>query len=124
MKKIVLTLIILSAGAAAFQSAHQATKRLQVEAGTLQQSWMMETQRMAAAQIENSGLAERVGELKRTLTAARPSPENELWSALQTNRADRLSDKLRTRLQEEFGFSWESFRDYIVVSKETVGKLD
>jgi hypothetical protein len=124
VKKLLLALTILSFGAAAFMSARQATNRLQEQTGILRQALMAETQRLAAAQADQAGLAERGGELKRTLAVTRPAPENELWSALQTNRADRLPDKLRERLREEFGFTWESFKDYIVVSKETVGKLD
>jgi hypothetical protein len=124
MKKILVALIILSAGAGAFQIVRQSTNRIQEENETLHQALTVETQRLAAAQSEQAGLAEHGAELKRTLAVTRPSPENELWSALQTNRADRLPDKMRERLWDEFGFTWQSFRDYIVVSKNTVRKLD
>src|SRR4051812_25979338 len=100
MKKILLSLTVLSISAAAFQSARQSTNRLQAEAGTLRQAWMEETQQLATAQTEQASLAEHVGELKRTLAVTRPTPENELWSALQTNRVDHLPDKVRDRLRE------------------------
>lgn len=123
MKKLLLALTILSAGAGAFQLGRLSTGHLQEEAGTLCQSWMDETQRLATAQAEGVGLTERVGELKRTLAATRPARENGLWSALQTNRADRLPEDLQERLREEFSFSWPSFQDYILVSKPTVSNL-
>lgn len=124
MKKVLLALIILSAGAGAFQIARQSTNRLREESETLRQALTVETQHVAAAQSEQGGLGARGGELKRTLAMTQPARENELWSALQTNRADRLPDKMQQRLWEEFGFTWESFKEYIVVSKNTVRKLD
>ena len=123
MKKILLALTILSAGAGAFQIVRESTNRLQEETAKLHQTWMVETQWLETAQIEQASLAERGGEMKRTLELTPVTPENQLWLALQTNRADRLSAKLRKRLQEEFGFTWQSMKDYIVVSKHTVRKL-
>ena len=123
MKKLLLALTILSAGAGAFHIGRLSTGHLQEEAGTLRQAWMNETRRLATAQAEGAGLAERVGELKRMLAATRPARENGLWSALQTNRADRLPEDLQERLREEFSFSWQSFQDYILVSKPTVSNL-
>ena len=120
MKKILLALAILGVGAGAFQRARQSTSRLQAEAATLRQSWMVETQRMASAPAEQAGLTRRVDELKQTLAVTRPAPEGELWSALQTNRADRLPVELQERLWEQFDFSWQSFKDDIVVSKQTL----
>ena len=99
MKKILLALTILSAGAGAFHLGRLSTGHLQEEAGTLRQAWMNETRRLATAQAEGAGLAERVGELKRMLAATRPARENGLWSALQTNRADRLPEDLQERLR-------------------------
>ena len=123
MKKILLALTILSAGAGAFQIVRQSTNRLQEETAKLHQTWMVETQWLATAQIEQASLVERSGEMKRTLALTQPAPVNELWLALQTNRADRLPSKLRKRLLEEFGFTWQSTKDYIVVSKHTIRKL-
>ncbi len=123
MKKILLALTILSAGAGAFHLGRLSTGHLQEEAGTLREAWMDETQRLATAQAEGAGLTERVGELKRTLAATRSAPENRLWSALQTNRADRLPEDLQARVREEFSFSWPSFKDYILVSKPAVRGL-
>ena len=120
MKKILLALTIISAGAGAFHIGRLSTSRLQQEAEALRQSWMVETQRMPAAQTEQAGVAERVDELKQTLAVTRPAPEGELWSALQTNRADRLPVELQERLWEQFDFSWQSFKDDIVVSKQTL----
>jgi hypothetical protein len=123
MKKILLALTILSVGAGAFQIARQSTNRLQEEIAKLHQSWMVETQWLATAQIEQAGLAERGGEMKRTLALTPVTPENQLWLALQTNRADCLPSKLQKRLREEFGFTWQSMKDYVVVRKHTVRKL-
>jgi hypothetical protein len=123
MKKVLLALTILGAGAGAFHTQRQSTKQHQDEAATLRESLMMETQRLTAMQTEQAGLAGHVGEIKQTLARIRPMPENELWSALQTNRADRLPRKLREQLRDELGFTWHSLPDYIVVSKKTVRNL-
>lgn len=123
MKKILLALAIISAGAGAYHMGRLANSRLQHETEALRQSWMVETQRMAAAQTEKAGVAGRVDELKQTLAVTRPAPEGELWSALQTNRADHLPEELQERVWEQFDFSWQSFKDDIVVSKQTVRSL-
>src|SRR5262245_5241257 len=124
MRKFLLALTILSVGTGGLHIARQSTNQLQQEADTLHQAWMAETQWLATAQIERAALAERDSEMERTLAVTHVTPENELWLAVQSNRAHRLPGKLAERLREEFGFTWHSMKDYVVVSKQTVRKLD
>jgi hypothetical protein len=123
MNKILLALIILSAGAGVLRTAHQSTARLQHEAKVTREAWLAQTQWIAVAQSEQAGLTERIRELKQALRQAQAVKENTLWSALQTNRADRLPPELSERLLEELGFNWQSSPDFIVVSKQTLRDL-
>ena len=120
MNKFLLALTILSAGAGASHVTRQSTIRLQHEAKAARETWLVQTQLVAAAQSEQAGLTERIRELKQTLAQSPALAESALWSALQTNRTDRLPPELRERLLEELGFNWQSSADFIVVSKETV----
>ena len=123
MKKILLALTLFSVGVGAFGIVRQSTSRLHERTAELQRAWTVETQWLASAQIEQTRLAERGDELKRTLALLPVVPVNEFWLAVQTNRADRLPNKLLKHLREEFGFSWHTMKEYIVVSKKTIGKL-
>ncbi len=123
MIKILLAMTFLSAGAGGILTIRQSTTRLQHEANAAREAWLTQTQLVAAAQREKDGLKERLGELKQTL-AQTPTPAGSaLWSALQTNRADRLPPELRERLMEELGFNWKASADFVVVSKETIRQL-
>jgi hypothetical protein len=120
MNKILLALTILTAGAGAFHTARQSATRLQQEANIIREDWLAQTQLVAAAQIDLAGLNERVLELKQSLKQSPPVTDTALWSALQTNRADRLHRVLLERVREELGFNWKFSPDYIVVSKRAV----
>jgi hypothetical protein len=120
MNKILLALTILSAGAGAFHTARQSATRLQREANSIREDWMAQTQLVAAAQMDLAGLNERVRELKQPQQQSRPVTDTALWSALQTNRADRLPRPLLDRVREELAFNWKFSPDYIVVSKQAV----
>lgn len=120
MNRILLALTILGAGAAGFHTAHRSTTQLSHEAQTVREAWLTQTQLVAAAQSDQAGLTEHIRELKQTLAQPPTVAESALWSALQTNRADRFPPELRERIFEELGFNWRSSPDFIVVSKQTV----
>ena len=120
MIRIFLALTILGAGAGGFLTARQSTIQLQHEAKATLETWVTQTQLVAAAQSDQAKLTEHVRELKQALAQPPTVTENALWSALQTNRADRLPPELRQRLLEELGFDWRFSPDFIVVSKQTV----
>lgn len=123
MIKILLAMTLLSAGAGGFLTIRQSTTRLQHAAQSLREAWLVQTQRVATAQGERAGLIERARELKQTLTQFPAGAENSLWSALQTNRADRLPPEVRERLMEELGFKWKASADFVFVSKEAIRRL-
>ncbi len=120
MNRILLVLTILGTGTGGFLAARQSATQLRHEAQAACEAWLIQTQLVATAQSEQAGLTERIRELKQTLAQSKPTSENPLWSALQTNRADRLPAELRERLFEELGFNWRSSTDYILVSKQAV----
>src|SRR5213078_2668982 len=91
MNKILLALTILGAGAGGFLTARQSTRQLQHEANVTRESWLAQSQLVAGALGDQAGLIERVRELKQALRQTPAVPENALWSALQTNRADQLA---------------------------------
>jgi hypothetical protein len=123
MNRILLASIILSASTGGFLIAHQSAAQLQREAQSLHDAWLVQTQRVGAAQTERASLTERVRDLKQTLAQLPAATENTLWSALQTSRADRLPAELQERLREELGFNWRNSEDYILVSKDAVRQL-
>jgi hypothetical protein len=81
---------------------------------------VVQTQQLAAVQSEQTDLTERMRQLKASLAQSQPVAENALWSALKTNRADRLPPELRERVLEELGFNWQFFPDFIVVTKKAL----
>ena len=123
MNKILLALTLLAAGAGAFHSAHQYASQLQQKVRAADEAWQLHTQQLAAAQSEQATLTDRVRELKQNLAQSPAVTQSALWSALQTDRVDRLPPELRERLLEELGFNWQSAKDFIVVSKQTVRDL-
>jgi len=120
MNKILLALTILVVGAGGFLTARNLTTQLAHEADANHESWLVQTQQLAAVQREQADLAVRIRGLKASLAQSQPVAENALWSMLQTNRADELPPELRERVLEELGFNWQSSADFIVVTKETV----
>src|SRR5690349_9242187 len=90
MNKILLALTILSVGAGGLLITRQSTTQLQQEAKAALETWLTQTQLVAAVQSDQAGLMERVRELKQVLAQPPVVTESAVWSALQTNRADRL----------------------------------
>ena len=123
MKKILLVITFLATGAGAFHAARQHATQLQQKVQAVNESWQIHTQQLAVAQSEQIALTERIRELRETLAQSRPVTENALWTALQTNRADRLSPELRQRVLAELGFNWKFSPDFVVVSKQAVRDL-
>jgi hypothetical protein len=121
MNRILLALAILAAGTVGSLTAHYSTSKLRRAASATHESWVVQTQDLAAARVERERLAERIRELKQSLRQAEATGhQNGLWSALETNRIGHLAPDLREHLLEELGFSWNSSDAFIVVSKETV----
>ena len=124
MNKILLALAILGAGTAGSLTARHSTMRLQREASATRESWVVQTQVLAAAQGERARLAERIRELKQNLRQAEAAGNQKgVWSVLETNRTGDLAPDLREHLLEELGFNWNSSEAFIVVSKETLREI-
>jgi hypothetical protein len=120
MNKILLAMMLFTVGAGAFHAAHRHSAQLQQKVQAAHESWQIHTQQLADARSEQAGLTERIRELKQTLAQSRPGAGSALWSALQTNRADRLPRELRRQTLAELGFDWRTSPDFVVVSKRTV----
>jgi hypothetical protein len=123
MNKILLVITFLAVGAGAFHSAHQRAIRIEQKVQSAHVSWQNHTQQLAVAQSEQAALTERIRELKQALAQSPRVTADALWSALQTNRVDRLPPELRQRALAELGFDWRTSPDYILVSKQTVRDL-
>ncbi len=125
MNKILLAFAILGAGTAGALTARHSTIRLQREASATRESWVVQTQVLTDAQSERARLVERIRELNQSLRKAEAAGnQNDLWSVLETNRIGHLSPDLRERLLDELGFNWNSSEAFIVVSKETVHRMN
>jgi len=120
MNKFLLALTLLTVGAGAFHAAQRRSDQLQHRVQAAHESWQAHTQQLTEAQSEQTALTERVRELKQTLAQSRAGAGSALWSALQTNRADRLPRELRRQTLAELGFDWRTSPDFVVVSKRTV----
>lgn len=121
MTKILLALSILGTGTAGFLAAHYSAANLQRDASATRESWIVQTQALAAAHSEQVQLAEHIRELKQSLRQAEAAGKQDgAWSVLETNRVGDLAPKLRERLLEELGFNWHSPEGFIVVSKQTL----
>lgn len=120
MSRILLALAILTAGIGGFLAAHNLTNQLTRELNARRDAWVAQTQQLAGVQSDQTDLAERRRQLKASLAQSQPAPENALWSALKTNRADRLPPELRERVLEELGFNWQFSPDFIVVTKKAL----
>ena len=123
MNRILLALVLWSLGGAAFLGARQSTTRLQHEANTTHDTWVLQTQTTAAAGSKQAVLAERVRQLQEASTQVPTPTENPVWLALQTNHVSHLSPELRERLFEELGLNWKSSEEFIVVSKDTIHEI-
>jgi hypothetical protein len=124
MNKFLLALTILGTGAGGVLAIRQSAAQLRHEAQAAREAWLIQTRRVATAQSEQADLTGRIRELKKTLGASKPVSEDPLWSALQTNRADRLPAELRERLFEALGLNWQSSADYILVTKQSVRDIE
>ena len=124
MNKLLLALIVLSAGAGGVHTARQSTARLQQEANVLRENWLAHSQTVAVVQSELAGVNQHIRELKQIVRQSQSAAGNPLWSTLQTNRADHLPAELRERLRGELGFNWQFSPDYVVVSKAAVRDIE
>ncbi len=120
MSRLLLALAILAAGGGGFLAALRSTNQLTWETSASRDTWLVQTQQLAAVHSEQADLAERMHQLKASLAQSQPVAENALWSSLKTNRADRLPPDLRERVLEELAFNWQFSPDSIVVTKQAL----
>jgi len=120
MSRILLALAVLTGGAGGFLATHNSTVQLTRDLSADRDAWLAQTQQLAAAQSEQTGLTERMRQLKAGLAQSQPVAENALWSAVKSERADRLPPELRERVLEELGFNWQFSPDFIVVTKQAL----
>jgi hypothetical protein len=116
MSKILLALVILSAGAVGFFATHQSTSELMHDTTANRGAWLVQTQQLGAVRQELAELAERVRELKASPAGPPAAKENKLWTAVQKGNISSVAPQLL----EELGFNWQTSPDFIVVTKPTV----
>jgi hypothetical protein len=119
MKRIVIALAILAAGASLFCSLNAGTKRLRIEMRGTRNALETQTRNLAQISIERTKLEQRLEELNQQVAVARQDDPGAAEFAIPKPGAI-LSPQQREKLLSELGLNWNSTGDYVVVSKETL----
>jgi hypothetical protein len=126
MKRLLLALTILAAGAAVFCVFRSSAARLRNESSERRDAWQAQTQLLDRARVRHAELTTRIRELKQTLLVQPQSggADSELANMIATNGTNHLTPEARERLLAELGFDWNSARDYVVMSKDSLPGLN
>ncbi len=122
MKRIILAILILSAGTTVFCALrHNAglTREALVEQ---QQVWQSATQQLVDVRITKQNITEHWSETKQRLAAQPPLPAlTELAAKVLAGAApEDFSTAEREQLLAELGFHWNTTGDYLIVSKKSL----
>jgi len=125
MKRLVIALFVLAAGTTAVCVLRDSTGQVRRELAARGEAWRAETELVAAARNEHTEFTERLGDLKRTLSAQPPTVGTvaELLRAVESNGPSRLTIEQREKLLADLGFNWNSTGDYLVVSKDALPRM-
>jgi len=116
-KRLIIALIILTAGSTVFCALQSSSERWRSESAAAREACQAETQLIAQAQIERQSLTKRAHELQQEV-AATPSVKSP--PDMVTLSASNLPPALREQLLEELGFKWDISKDYLIISKDTL----
>ncbi len=124
MKRLLLPMIVLTAGATLFCALRHSTIGLLQQTVDAHETLMTQIQLLAQARTQLTNAEERVRELKQNLRELKmtggPQTTDSLLSLAGTNH---LSAAQREQLLAELGFNWKSTGDYIIVSKDTLNAI-
>lgn len=120
MKRFFIAIAILTAGASVFCALRNSTQRYRSDAAINRDTRLAQTQLILQTRNERSELRARVDALQREWLNRPQVAQDPLAAAVATNSPLHLSPELRQRLLAELGFDWNSMRDYLVVSKDSL----
>ena len=125
MRKLLLAILILSAGAAGFGRLRRAAAQAQdsVEQGRVEGTAV--TRRLEELETFAAGLKGDMKEKRARLgqAAAQTSFSPDLLSALDRDRAPSWPKKVTPELRERLGIAWTNSPDYVLVAKSVLRKL-
>lgn len=125
MKRLLLALLILSAGTTVFCALRHTTNVIRGEVAAQQHEWQSFTQQLTELQIEQRQITEHWGEAKRQLATQPPLPVlTELAESILAGATlENLTVAEREQLLAELGFSWNTTGDYLIVSKKSLDSI-
>src|SRR5436190_8611172 len=124
MKRLLLALTIVAAGAVAFSMLRTSAVRSNVESSLNRDALLVERESLVRAQKRHTELTTRVHELKHEPgVQPRAGVEMQFANLITSNGISRLTPEMRERLFAELGFNWNSGSDFVVVSKDSLPKL-
>src|ERR1051325_8652248 len=124
MKRLLLALTLGFAGAMLFFAFRNSAVQFRRTASARRDAWLGETQFLAQTELRRIELAARVQELKKNV----PNPPGEVaaiasTASIATNSPVHLSADDTEKLLAELGFDWDSTGDYLIVSKDSLRKV-
>jgi hypothetical protein len=124
MKKLLLTLLIFSAGLIGFGVLRQATGQLQAIAAVQYGEWLAATNRLAGLDQATVALRDEVARKKAQLAQAPPRPNfsPELLEFLE-GKAGKGHPAAWAELREKLEIGWNSSVDYVLVSKPILKRI-
>jgi hypothetical protein len=122
MKRVLLAVLILSAGTTVFCALRHSTNFTRDEVAVQRHAWQSHTQHLTELRIERHQITERWSETKRHLAMQPPLPAlTKLAEKILAGAApESFSDAEREQLLAELGFSWNTTGDYLIVSKKSL----
>ncbi len=125
MKRVMLAILILSAGTTVFCALCSATTNARQELATQTSAWQTHLQQLAQLQLEKQQVFERWTDTKQLLAAQAPLPAlTQLAEKILSGAAfENLSAAESEQLLAELGFSWNTTGDYLIVSKKSLAGI-
>lgn len=122
MKRILLAILILTAGTTVFCALRNASANIKTELAGQTAVWQAQTQQLARLRSEKQRLLEVLKETKQLL-ADQPQPpaRDQLADKILSGGAlQHLSSAETEQLLAELGFNWNTTGDYVIVSKKSL----
>jgi hypothetical protein len=125
MRKLLLAILILSAGAAGFGRLHRAAADARNSCEQTHVEWTAGTQRVGELETLAAGLQADVSGKKARLdqTSVQAVFSPDLLAALDRDLMPRWPKKLPAELRERLGIAWSNSPDYILVAKSVLKQL-
>lgn len=126
MKRILIALLIVTAGLTALRALQLNTTRLRQELSTATCAWQSQTQQLAQVHLQTQHLAQRLEEIQSTLPTTTPRSHLTPLAEKILAGADlnALSAEEREQLRAELDCHWNTTGDFLIVSKKSLESID